>query len=1202
MRLHAVLAFLLAFLLAALPAARAQHEGWRPAKVPDEAGWDGAKGFGWYRAYVKVPADWDGSRLLFMVDSVSDVDEAFVNGEKIGANGAMPPLFGNPSSRIRRPFVIEPDQVRFGHYNLIAWRVFNQGGKGGILSGPVHLSRRDDALDLSGTWLFRRGDVPAWARWHGYEKVAEATAFLELAGEEPAGHRGVVPADVEGRKRNLAAVAKQFEGNKSTWARADDKGDPTPAEKAVGEFKTGQGLAVDLVLSEPLVRQPLFIDFDERGRMWVVQYIQYPNPAGLEVLTWDSHLRKVFDVVPPPPPFAKPEHKKFIGKDKITIHEDTDGDGVYDKHKTFLDGLNMVTSVAPGKGGVWVLNPPYLLFYPDQNGDDVPDRPPVVHLSGFNLEDTHSISNSLKFGPDGWLYGCTGSTVTARVRVHLDKEAPRYPFLGQNIWRYDPTRHRFELFAEGGWNNFGADFDSKGRLYSGTNGNQQAVHFVQGGYYQKGFGKHGPHTNPYAFGHFFGMPIEGEKIRLVHQWIRYESGAIPSLQGRMVGGNSLGNRVHALRTEQDGSTFKSVEEENPLRTADKWFRPVHCTVGPDGAIYLADFYDARITHVDPRDNWDRSNGRIYRIRAKDAKPSRPRNLRKLSAAKLVEVLSENNQWARRSALRLLAERGDRSAIPPLVALLKNTENGQAALEALWALHGVGNSGDWAPTALRHPDPHIRAWAIRLLGDGGDRPWEKQRRELAWKIAGTEAHPEVISQLLSTLQRISPADTAFLLTEVARRDEFAKDPFIPQQFWWALESLVTRSPKLSKEVLSYAGFWETPLFKQVVRDRIGRRYMAERSPESLRMCAFLLKMAAGNEHLDALIRGMEKALEGTTLDPVPPELDAALADIWENHLVGDDVIRFSLRLKSPRALAAARAHVVNTKTPMPRRLEFIKGLGELADQPSEELFLALVRNEKEDPQLRLAALSALRRYSSDEIPAGVLKLYPTLEGDLQKTAQSLLASRPASALLLLKAIDQGTIDKGSITLDSLLLIKTYEHEESGILIARHWGELRKSSTVKAKRIAQLNSLLSDKNLKGDSKRGRQLFAASCAACHKFRDQGRDIGPDLTGYEMDNLGFLIPAIVDPNLGIREGFELATLTLRARNEAPPAVLTGFVTDTNEGTVTLKDLAGNLSIIARTDLANESRAPVSVMPDGLLDALSDQQIRDLIAYLQHP
>ncbi|MAT30653.1 MAG: hypothetical protein CMP29_02545 [Roseibacillus sp.] len=1189
--------------LLAAGSALAQHDGWTTTPVPQEGGWKGASGFGWYRAYVKIPREWQGSRLLLIVDTISDVDEAFFNGAKVGANGSMPPLFGKPSSNIRRPFVIEPDQIRFGKANLIAWRVFNKEGKGGILKGPIHLTRINDAIDLTGQWLFRRGDVPSWAHW-GKNPEAETASYLRLAGAEHAGHRGVIPADKEWRRQLLSAVSQHFDGNKNPYARADDKGQPSSPERALDLFETGAGLTVETVLSEPEVRQPLFMDFDERGRLWVVQYIQYPNPAGLKVLTWDKHLRKVFDQVPPPPPFTSSAHQKFAGRDKITIHEDTNGDGKYDLHKTFLDRLNMVTSLTHGNNGVWVLHPPYLLFYPDSNQDDIPDSEPIVHLSGFNLEDTHSLSNSLKFGPDGWLYGCTGSTVTARVRVHLDETAPRYPFLGQNIWRYHPTRHEFELFAEGGWNNFGVDFDAVGRLYSGTNGTQQAVHFVQGGYYQKGFGKHGPHTNPYSFGHFFGMPIKGERIRLVHQWIHYSSGEIPQLEGRLVGPNSLGNKIHALRMEPRGSTFTTTEEKNPLRTNDQWFRPVHCAVGPDGSIYVADFYDARITHVDPRDNWDRSNGRIHRIRTRASKTSKPPDLGELSSAQLVDKLLEKNQWARRHARRLLRTRSAEPSLHELGRIVKEynpdtDRSEQQALEALWILQGTflpktnpSEMKEILLAALGSSSPDLQRWAIRIAAD--------QQTPLGpalVEIASASKHAEVISQLASAARILGDRS---LIEALARRSEFSTDPFIPLQLWWALESLISHHPVQARELLSYSGFWDTPLFESVLSERVGRRYMAERSPESLKMCAQLLTRAKGSKHLETLIRGMVRALEGTSLDPVPPELDAALAYLWKNEDVSGEVIQLSLRLRSPQALAAARPLLKAPSTPLSQRLDLIKALGELADAPSEEIFLALVRNEKMEPAIRLAALTGLRRYSGKDIPSTLLSLYPRLQGDLRQVSQSLLASRPAWAHQLLLAVKDGIIDKASISQANILLMNHYEDSEIQNLLTQHLRSSPRSNKHKAERITEIKALLSAERPIGNPSDGYTVFAQQCAACHKFRDQGRDIGPDLTGYEMKNLDYLVPAIIDPNLGIREGFELSTITLRPAGNATSAILTGFITDANDLTVTIKDLSGIRTVIARKDLSQLTRAPVSVMPDGLLDQLTDQQIRDLVAYLQ--
>src|SRR5262245_26441790 len=331
--------------------------------------------------------------------------------------------------------------------------------------------------------------------------------------------------------------------------------------------------------------------------MWVVQYIQYPFPQGLRVVEYDQYIRAKFDKVPQPPP------KGERGADKITILEDTDGDGSFDKMKTFVDGLNICTSVLPGKDGVWVMNPPYLLFYADKNHDDVPDGDPVVHLSGFGLEDTHAAANSLMWGPDGWLYGAQGSTCTAKVKAELTGETKTTDFLGQAIWRYHPEQHRFEIFAEGGGNTLGVEFDDQGRVYSGTTWSDlRGLHFVQGGYYVKGWGKHGPLTNPYAFGFFSHMPHTGNGQRLTHTFVVYGGGLLPeSLNGKILGPSPLQSRIHVTRMEPMGSTYKTVEEPFLLSSDDGWFRPVDLKVGPDGALYVADSYEKRISHVDPRD-------------------------------------------------------------------------------------------------------------------------------------------------------------------------------------------------------------------------------------------------------------------------------------------------------------------------------------------------------------------------------------------------------------------------------------------------------------------------------------------------------------------------------------------------------------------------------------------------------------------------
>ena len=265
-----------------------------------------------------------------------------------------------------------------------------------------------------------------------------------------------------------------------------------PPEEAARHMTLPEGVTAEPFAAEPMVRQPVAIEFDERGRLWVIQYLQYPNPAGLERVTVDRYSRTIYDRVPDPPPRGPK------GADRITILEDTNGDGRADCEKDFVDGLNLASGFAFGHGGVYVLQVPYLLFYADKNRDDVPDGDPQVLLTGFGMEDAHSVANSLTFGPDGWLYGAQGSTVTANIRgIEFQ----------QGVWRYHPATDRFELFYEGGGNTWGVDFDAEGNLFASTNlGGFIGVHGMQGAYYWKSFCKHGALHNPHAYSFFDHMP------------------------------------------------------------------------------------------------------------------------------------------------------------------------------------------------------------------------------------------------------------------------------------------------------------------------------------------------------------------------------------------------------------------------------------------------------------------------------------------------------------------------------------------------------------------------------------------------------------------------------------------------------------------------------------------------------------------------
>ena len=528
---------------------------------------------------------------------------------------------------------------------------------------------------------------------------------------------------------------------------------------------------VETVLAEPAITKPLYINFDERGRMWLVQYRQYPWPAGLKLLSRDNVYRNVYDPpFPPPPPYVG-DNAKFAGRDLITIHESTRGDGVFDKTTVFLDHMNLSTAALRGRGGVFVMNTPYLLFYPCDNGSDTPTGKPQVLLSGFGLVDTHSIANSLRWGPDGWIYGAVGSTVgSAVVRYGGDgKPMPGdkpFHIMGQHIWRYHPETRRFEIFAEGGGNTFGVVFDSKGRLFSGHNGGDtRGFYYSQGSYQLKGFEKHGALSNPYAFGYINPMPHE-KVDRFTHTFAIYEGASFPAeYDGKIFA--VAPHRHYIVETELDplGSAFRTHDLQKVVtpgpQPEDDFFTPVDIQIGPDGALYIADWRARQANHY--RSSEGQTNpelGRVYRISAENYRPAGVFDLGKLSSRELIDkYIGHSNRWYREQVLQLLGDRKDASLIPILKELVRKSD-GQYTLDALWALNLSGGFDDAiALEALAHKESHVRRWAVRLIGDRNTAS-PSIAAKLA-ELAGTETDAEVRSQLASSAKRLPtrrrPAD-------------------------------------------------------------------------------------------------------------------------------------------------------------------------------------------------------------------------------------------------------------------------------------------------------------------------------------------------------------------------------------------------------------------------------------------------------------
>jgi len=990
--------------------------------------------------------------------------------------------------------------------------------------------------------------------------------------------------------KDLAAnedVANFMENYKGRGVLTDSLATPTAPEDVLKDFTIPNDLSLELVLSEPEIAQPIQVSFDHKGRMWVVQYQQYPYPKGLKITAIDNHTRVKFDKkLDPPPAGAK-------GADRITFFEDTDGDGKYDKSTDAISGLNITTGVALGRKKIWVLSPPFLLAYADENEDGLPEGDPEVHLEGFGLEDTHAVANSLRWGPDGWLYGAQGSTTTANINSKVSKNVA---FLGQAIWRYHPETNVFELFSEGGGNNaFNVEFDRKGRVFSGTNGYDRGPYYKQGAYYIKSWGKHGPLTNPYAFGYLPNMPLEGEKKRFTHSLIKYEGAALPAhYNDLMFAINPLHNFIQLTAFTEKGSSFENVDKEIVLSTTDKWFRPVDIKLGPDGAIYIADWYDSRLSHVDPRDTWHKTSGRIYRLGPKTGdKHIQPFDISTDSNEELVQLLSNKNKWFRQEALRQFGDRKDPRTLPLLVQLLQ-TGNGQEALEALWAINlTAGLNDEMGEIGLNHKDPFVRMWTVRLLGD--KQTVSPAMLQELQKLAAKETHPEVRSQLAASAKRLPSAQTFSLLENLLNNHEDSEDPDIPLLMWWALEEKATTDREGVLAMLAPKQIWEHPIMEKVLLGRLMQRYIMEGGKENLNMSTKLLEQAPTTKHVKILIEGLQEGLLGREMVTLPDNLLKIIEK--NNKELGDSPLTLALRRREEKALAEALKIISDPDAEIGLRLSYIQVLGEINQDEVVPDLLNLVKNGQSSPVIKQAALHALQSYNQKEIGEQLAKAYPGFRDNayIREAAISLFASRKEWAMDFFNEVEQTkTISPDDVEYHFARRFRLLQDEQIDEKADRIWPNSKLlTSEEKTKRINAYGKLIGsgEQNVK----KGRTLFLSNCGSCHQLNGEGGVSGPELTGYDRSTPDYLLLHIVDPNADIREGYEVQRIVT-----TDGRILEGRLKTQRGGTITIDPpLGGKSTVLSQERIADMEVQQSTYMPERILEKLTNEEVSDLFAYL---
>ena len=571
---------------------------------------------------------------------------------------------------------------------------------------------------------------------------------------------------------------------------------PSPEESAAS-FSLPEGFKVNVFAAEPDVRQPIAMTFDDRGRLWVAECYTYADRK----LIYNTELR-----------------------DRIVIFEDTDGDGKFDKRKVFHDGLQRLTSIALGFGGVWATCAPDFIFIPDKNADDKPDGAHTVLLDGWHSGKVrHNIVNGLKWGPDGWLYGRHGILDTSKVGKPGTPDETRVK-LRCCIWRYHPTRHIFELVCEGTTNSWGHDWDEHGQLFFINTVIGHLWHGVPGAYYERMYGQH---FNPHLYeliqqtGDHFHWDIGREKWADLKKtgltlstdeaggghahcgMMIYQGDNWPAkYRGKLFTANFHGRRLNCERLERSGASYVGKHEADFLKVKDLWFRGVELDYGFDGSVYLLDWSDVGECHEN--DGLHRSSGRIYRIAYGETK-AKSINLKKLDSIELAELQLNSNERLVRHARRILQERAEKGkdltdAKQRLEEILAKNPNVTRKLRAIWCLYGMGELDvKRLLPLLGHKEEHIRVWAIQLLVDLGTPNLETI--DLFTSLAKTE-HSGLVRLYLASAMRKLPLEQRWpLATALGERKDLNEDPVFPLMLWYGIESAVSANPAAALKMVT-----------------------------------------------------------------------------------------------------------------------------------------------------------------------------------------------------------------------------------------------------------------------------------------------------------------------------------------------------------------------------------------------------------------
>jgi putative membrane-bound dehydrogenase-like protein len=980
-----------------------------------------------------------------------------------------------------------------------------------------------------------------------------------------------------------------------------------PAEEAAKAMVVPPGFSVQVAAAEPDVQQPIAMAIDDRGRIWIAEAYEYPRRAAGDK-----------------------------GRDRVLIFEDTDLNGTLDRRTVFYEGLNLVSGLEVGFGGVWVGAAPHLLFIPDKDGDDKPDGEPVKLLDGWGYEDTHETLNSFIWGPDGWLYGCHGVFTHSKVGkpgTPADKRVP----LNAGVWRYHPVRHEFEVFAHGTSNPWGLDYDQYGNFFATACVIPHIFHIIPGARYER---QGGQHFNPYTYDDI--KTIADHRHYTGNQWndgnrrqsdtlggghahagcMIYQGGAWPEkYRGAVFMNNIHGNRMNVDLLDPHGSGFVAHHGQDFLLTKDQWSQMLYMTYGPDGQVWVIDWYDMQQCHLREPEKHDRSNGRIYRISYNNAKPVKV-DLQKLSDEEVIKLLIHDNEWHRRHAQRILQERA--ASGRDINFLLTNfiafgiIEPGHIrltepqGLRLGWTSSVVTDiyKGFWpkanAPLPYEDLSPeeayknllevtkareHSRAWIGLHLSQSNQIPRERAIgffRAMAG-VGGSQIERRFVSSILQKL----PADSRWEVIEsLAGHPEDASDHNLPLMYWYAMEPLAEVDPPRALALALSAGE-KIPILKEFMIRRIG----AGDPAKSLDLLVDGLAKAKDDATRLTFLRGMNESLKGRRELKMPAGWKDVYASLGKT--AGGELkmqlAALAVAFGDEQATDSFRLLARDTKFTIDERRQAIRTLVSAKAANTSHVLRHIVNDE---PALRTDAIRGLAAFDDDDTPNVLLRLYAQLTPSERRDALATLCSRPVYAITLLDAVAAGKVPTNHLTADLVTNLRNLNDEKLNKRIEQVWGIVRSSPDEKKRLIDDYKRLIQSAPQPPapsppSHELGRAVFAKTCQQCHALFGTGGKVGPDITGSQRANLDYLLSNVLDPSAVMAKEYQPTIV-----RTGDGRIVTGLLKEETAAAISLQT-QNELVVISKSDIDEQKLSDKSMMPDDLLKALSPHEVRSLVAYV---